>query len=187
MDGFLLALSLAMATALGAREQVLVARLSDALGRSIALLATAVASAVTSAALMAWLGARLAPLLPPVGACVLIVAALGRSALELAAPVQLRPLREPTRSLGAIGLVLFARQIGDAARFVLLALAAAAYSSPAVALGGAVAGSAAAVLGWWAGAARLECLRLGPLRLPVAAGTILAAGLFALNASFGGY
>src|SRR3546814_5437124 len=58
-----------------------------------------------------------------------------------------------SRSLGAIGIVLLARQIGDGARFVVFALAAWASLPTAAALGGALGGAAAVTLGWTLGAA----------------------------------
>ena len=51
-----------------------------------------------------------------------VAAALAVAAIELAWPMRKKPPREPTRSLGAIALVLGAGQVTDAARFLVLAL-----------------------------------------------------------------
>lgn len=64
MDGFLLALLLVFALALGGRDQWLVAQWSEALGQSAPLLLTGIIAAALSAAAMAWVGAEFAALLP---------------------------------------------------------------------------------------------------------------------------
>ena len=51
----------------------------------------------------------------------------------------------PTRSLGAVALVLLARQIGDGARFAVFALAAWTVWPVTAGLGGAIGGAAAAL------------------------------------------
>ena len=98
------------ATAGGAAQQQL-AQLSHALGRRYALLAVAAISAIASAALHGWVGQLLTHFLPDewratATAMVLILAAVR---LMFASSVQ-QPA-EPTYSLGAMTLVLFARQI----------------------------------------------------------------------------
>jgi len=184
MDSFLLSMLLVFALAMGGRDQLLVARWADALGRRLSLLALAVVSACIAAAAMAWIGAEFAALLPRRAAQMLIAFALGVAAVELAMPVRLKPAREPTRSLGAIGIVLFARQVGDGARFAVFALAAGATMPITAALGGALAGAAAVILGWSIGAEGLARLPLRPLRWVLAAGLIVAALFTGLNARF---
>ncbi|MEO1220452.1 MAG: hypothetical protein AAFY42_03755, partial [Pseudomonadota bacterium] len=68
---------------------------------------------------------------------------------------------EPTRSYVAIGAVLVFRQMQDAARFAIFALAAWAVFPTTALIGGAMAGVAAVVLGWSLG---LEALQKAPLR-----------------------
>ncbi|MDP5102829.1 MAG: hypothetical protein NWP98_02780, partial [Erythrobacter sp.] len=148
MDGFLLALLLVFALALGGRDQWLVAQWSDGLGQSGALLTVGMVTAALSAGVMAFVGAEFAALLPRRAAQMLIAFALGAAALELGWPVKQAQPREPTRSLGAIGIVLLARQIGDGARFAVFALAAWASLPLAAGLGGAVGGAGAVTLGW---------------------------------------
>lgn len=187
MDGFLLALMLVFALALGGRDQWLVAQWSDALGRSGALLGLAIACACVSAALMAWIGAEFARLLPPRAAQMLVAFALATAAAELALSARPRPPREPTRALGAIAIVLFARQIGDGARFAVFALAAWATLPAAAGLGGALGGAGAVALGWGVGGARLASWPLRAVRLILAAGLFVAALFIGLDARFAAF
>jgi putative Ca2+/H+ antiporter (TMEM165/GDT1 family) len=187
MDGFLLALVLVFALALGGRDQWLVARWVEALGQGLPLLLTAIACSVLSAAAMAWVGAEFAALLPRRAAKMLVAFALGLAALELAMPIKAQTPREPTRSLGAIAIVLLARQIGDGARFVVFALAAWANLPLAAGLGGALGGAAAVTLGWSVGAAGLARWPLRAVRWTLAAGLLVAALFIGLNARFAAY
>lgn len=187
MDGFLLSLLLVFALALGGRDQWLVAQWSDALGKSAALLAAGVACAIASAAAMAWLGAEFAAMLPRRAAQMLVAFALAAAAFELGWPVRNKTPEEPTRSVGAIAIVLLARQIGDAARFVVFALAAWTALPVTAGLGGALGGAAAVTLGWSIGAQGLARWPLRPLRLAMAAGLVVAAIFIGLNARYTAY
>jgi putative Ca2+/H+ antiporter (TMEM165/GDT1 family) len=187
VDGFLLALLLTFALALGGRDQGLVAQWSDALGQRAGLLVVALVCAGLSAGAMAWIGAGFAALLPRRAAQMLIAFALVAAALELAWPVKRLTPREPTRSLGAIAIVLLARQIGDAARFAVFALAAWALWPLAAGLGGAIGGGGAVALGWAVGAQGLARWPLRMVRLALAAGLIIAALFIGLNARFANY
>lgn len=184
MDGFLIAFLLVFALALGGRDQWLVADWADRLGRSLPLVVLAILGAALSAAAMAWFGAELAAMLPPRARRMLIAFALGLGAAELLVPVKRAPPREPTRSFGAFALVLLARQLGDGARFAVLALAAAAPLPAAAGLGGAIGGAGAAALGWAAGAERLARWRLQSLRFVFGAGLLVAAVFVGLEARF---
>lgn len=184
MDGFLLALVLVFALALGGRDQWLVARWAEALGQGLPLLLTAIACAILSAGTMAWVGAEFAALLPRRAAEMLVAFALGLAAFELAVPVKAQSPREPTRSLGAIAIVLLARQIGDGARFVVFALAAWASLPFAAGLGGALGGAAAVTLGWSVGAVGLARWPLRAVRLVLATGLLLATLFIGWNARF---
>lgn len=187
MDGFLIALMLVFVLALGGRDQWLVALWSDALGRSGALLGLAIACAAVSAGLMAWIGAGFAGLLPPRAAQMLVALALGLAAAELALTARPKPPREPTRALGAIAIVLFARQIGDGPRFAVFALAAWASLPAAAGLGGALGGAGAAALGWGVGGAAMARWPLRAVRLALAAGLIVAALFIGLDARFAAF
>ena len=187
MDGFLLSLLLVFALALGGRDQTLVAQWSDALGQSTPLLLTGITAAALSAGAMAWLGAEFAALLPRRAAQMLVAFALAAAAVELAWSVKANPPQEPTRSLGAIAIVLLARQIGDAARFAVFALAAWASLPVAAGLGGALGGAAAIALGWAVGGANLARWPLRRVRLGLAACLIVAAVFIGLNARFAAF
>jgi putative Ca2+/H+ antiporter (TMEM165/GDT1 family) len=187
VDGFLIALLLVFALAMGGRDQWLVAHWADALERGTALLAVAVLCACLSAGAMAWIGAEFAELLPRRAAQMLVAFALAIAAAELALPVRLKQPEEPTRSLGAIAIVLLARQIGDGARFAVFALAAWTVVPVAAGLGGAMGGAAAVAIGWSLGS---ETLARWPLRMVrlVLAGCLMIAALFiGLNARFAAF
>ena len=90
MDGFLLALLLVFALAMGGRDQLMVAQWTSALGQSAALLALAVLVSCISAGAMAWVGAEFAALLPRRAAQMLVAFALALAATELALPVRIK-------------------------------------------------------------------------------------------------
>ena len=111
----------------GGHDQMLVANLSAKLGAGPGLvLASAIATCISTGA-WCWLGllasAELGdPYLPYVITFAIILAAV-----LLVLPVRLTPIKEPTRSVGAITIVLTMRQLFDAAR--LLTFAAFAYAT----------------------------------------------------------
>ena len=184
MDGFLLSLLLVFVLALGGRDQWLIAHWADALGRSAGLLLTGMICAAIAAGLMAWAGAALAAQLPNRAAQMLVAAALALAACELAWPVRATPAKEPTRSHGALAIVLLARQIADAARFAVFALAAWAHLPAAAGLGGAIGGAGAMALGWSLGGTGLAQWPLQVLRRLLAAGLLVAALFTGLAARF---
>ena len=111
---------------------------------------------------------------------------MSESTFEITAtrPVKAKAPREPTRSLGAIAIVLLARQIGDGARFAVFALAAWASLPFAAGLGGAMGGAGAVALGWAVGAQGLARWPLRAVRLGLAACLLVAAVIIGLNARF---
>lgn len=178
---------LVAALAMGGRDQRMVALWADSLGQSGALLAVAIASACLSAAAMAWVGAELAALLPRPAAQMLVAFALAFAVVELALPVRIKAPQEPTRSLGALAIVLFARQIGDGARFAVFALAAWTVWPLTAGLGGALGGAAAVVLGWAAGSEALARWPLRSFRLVLAVCLGIAALFIGLIVRFGAF
>ncbi len=196
MDSFLFCLLLVAAIALGGKDQRIVAQLSDALAhrgaddgappirRPLPLLVLGIACACATAAAMTYAGMTMADILPARAAQMLVAFALAIAAFELFWPVRVKRLREPTRSVGAIGLVLLWRQAGDAARFVIFALAAEATYPLTALIGGALGGSAAIALGWALGKANLDRLPLGYLRLGMGAVLVVAALFIGLNARY---
>ncbi|MEE4538896.1 MAG: hypothetical protein V2J51_10450 [Erythrobacter sp.] len=198
MDSFLLCLILVALIALGGREQVMVAQLSDALAvragpilqRPVPLLATGIACAALSTAAMTWAAGAIAGLLPPRAAWMLVAFALALAAAELGwaaivRPRRTAPPREPTRAFGAIAIVLLWRQLGDGARFVIFAFAAQATYPLTALLGGALGGAIAVGAGWMLGAEALARWPLRWIRLTLAAGLIVAALFIGLDARYG--
>lgn len=182
MTAFLFALVAAFAAGFGARDQQLVAGLRDRLGQSAGLLWVAVASAVATAFAAAWFGMLLGTSMSMDAATMFVAIALLVASVECAWPVRRVEPVEPTRSLGAISIVLFARQLTDAARFLVLAVAAA-YAAPEMAaLGGAVGGAASVAFGWLVGGEGLARLPVSTLRRLLAAILLLMAILTGLSA-----
>jgi putative Ca2+/H+ antiporter (TMEM165/GDT1 family) len=182
MPAFFLALIASVVATLAAREAVRVARLSAALGGSWALLPAIWLSSIGTSAFAAWLGAQLALQLPAPAKPMLVALALAFGAIEL---IVLRPRpapREPTRSFVAIVLVMLATQGTDAARLLVLALAAS-RGGPWLAGAGGALGSGVVLTVAWALARRWEArLPLRPLRWTLAALMLLAAVVTGLNA-----
>ncbi|MFM7349689.1 MAG: hypothetical protein ACKO01_09395 [Erythrobacter sp.] len=173
-----------IALASGGRDQAMVAQRAEVLGRDAALVAVAVLSSCCAAAAMAWAGAEFAAFLPGRARQMLVAFALAAAAVELAWPAPVKPPREPTRSLGALFLVLLARQIGDGARFGILALAAWTAAPVAAGLGGALGGAVAVTVGWALGAGALARGPLRGLRLALAGVLRIAALFIGLDARF---
>jgi len=165
MASFLMALVSVFAVSLGGRDQLLVARLAERLGRGGGLLTVGIAASALSALAMALAGLALALALPGPAADMLVAMALLVAAVELAWKRSPALPDEPTRSLFATFVVLLARQLGDAARFLVFAFAAGG-SAWLAGAGGAVGGSAALALGVALGdelpkRAPLRAIRLG--------------------------
>lgn len=164
---FLLALTVVFAVSLGGRDQLLVARLSEMLGKGSALLAVGALASTASAMLMAAAGLALTLVLPGPAADMLVAIALLVAAMELAWPRAGRLPVEPTASLFATFVVLLSRQVGDAARFCVFAFAAGG-SAWVAGAGGAIGGAAALGLGTAMGG-ELAAWPLRAIRLVLAA------------------
>ncbi len=158
------------------------ARLSAALGGGTALLAVGWLACALAGALAAHLGAALRPGLASEARSLLVAFALLLAAAEL---IVLRPGRtpvEPTRSFGAVLLVLGTAQLTAAAGLLVLALAAATGKPWLAASGGVLGSGAVFTAAWsmaeeWEGRLPLAALRYGAagLMAVAAAGTVLAA------------
>ena len=173
MSSFLFGFAAALLLTVGARDQLLVARLVGTMGL-FALLAAMIAATLT-AGLMALAGDAIAQMLPVAAQRMLVAIALVVAAVELFWPVREKRPKEPTRSPFAAFVVLLVRQWGDAARFLLFALAAATALPAYVALGGA-AGAWVALTGAWALGDDLEGLPLRTFRIAMG-GIVLVAGI----------
>lgn len=184
MDAFLLALILTFLFALGGREQLIVAQFSSATQRNVPLVLIAIACAIATAAVMAYAGATIAAILPRQAAEMLVAFALLAGALELFWPFKVKPMKEPTRSYVAIGAVLVYRQMQDAARFAIFAIAAWAVYPTTALIGGAMAGGAATMLGWSLGIENMRKIPLRMIRLALGLCMIVAGVVIGLNARF---
>ena len=111
-----------------------------------------------------------------------VAIALLLAAGECAWPNRERAPREPTRSLGAMAIVLFARQLTDASRFLVAAFAVVFATWPLAALGGAIGGGAAVVLAWTLGGQLESRLPLRGLRIALAVVLFVLAMLTGLSA-----
>lgn len=175
MPAFFLAMLACFVAATGGRDQRLVAHLSEKLGASGGLLLAGWVACAVTASIAAIAGEGMAVLLPPAAKTMLIALALLLGAAELAWPFKLREPKEPTRSLFAATIVIASRQIGDAARFLIVAFAAATGSHWLAGIGGAVGGAAALTLGWALGGDMIARLPLRAIRLAIAAVLLVAA------------
>ena len=153
MPGFFLSLMAVLALALPGRDGLRVAQIAARLGAGPGLLAAIWLSAVATCALAAWASTLLAPLMPGPAKLMLVAFALLAGAAELAFRRAPRAPAEPTRSVGAIALVLLASQATDGARFLLLAVALVTAEPVAAAAGGALASGAVLTLAAMAGPA----------------------------------
>src|SRR5690606_7057995 len=148
MPAFFLTLLAAAVASAGARDQLLVARLTAALGQSRVLLTACFAASALSAAFAAWLGSLVAEWLAGDAKRMLVAIALLLAAFELAWPWRAKEVIEPTRSFFATLVVLLARQAGDGARFLIFALAAAMPHPLLAGVGGFLGSSAMLALAW---------------------------------------
>ena len=193
MAVFLLAFLGAFMLSIGGRAQMLTGRLSDGLSRSLdnrierpfPLLVVAMLCAIACGAAMAWFGNQLAMLVQPESLLLLIAAAMGLGELELVWPVKSKAMQEPTRSMVAIAVVLVARQICDAPRLLVLAVAALQNQMLPTLIGGAAGGALAAAAGWWIGGQKMSRLPLHSIRGGFALLMIIAAASIALNNHYG--
>ena len=177
---FLALLTSALALA-GTRSALLTARLSGELGVGAGLLVVCWGTAIATSALAGWAGALMAPVMAPAAKAMFVAAALALAALELLLTRSRAAPAEPTRSLGAMALVLFAGQLADAARFFVLALAVATGVPALAAIGGAF-GSGAVFTAAWALGGDWERLPLRAIRLASSGAFLIAAVAVALSA-----
>ncbi len=144
MPAFFLTMMACLVVTLAGREQVRTARLSAALGGTTSLLVIVWGCAVATSAIAAWAATLIAPMMPPEAKQMFVAIALLLSALELAFLRAGPQPQEPTRSAGAIAIVMFAAQLTDAARFLVVALTLQT-GEPALAAAGGALGSGVAL------------------------------------------
>jgi len=182
MSGFLFAFVAVLLTSLGSKDQLLVARYSEHFGRDARLLLLGGAIAFVTAAAMGWGGHYVASILPSKGKTMLVAMALLLASVELFWPNREKALKEPTRSLGAVGLVLAYRQFGDASRFLIFAFAAGSALPFFAGAGGALAGALSILIGWLMAAELVEKLPLRTIRIVLGVMTLISAIYLGLSA-----
>lgn len=164
---------------LAGRDAARVARLRARLGWAGPLLVTALLAALAGAGLAAWIAGELAPLVPSRFRPLVVALALGLAGLEVLLRAAPKQAKEPTRSMGAITLVLLLGMVSDASGFIILSLAIATGEPLLAATGGAL-GALLVLVGAIVAGNDWQALPLGLLRLVVGFGLVLAATAIAL-------
>jgi len=177
MTGFYLTFLAILLAGIGARDQALVAALTLARGRRLAVIVVAVGVACLTAAFAVWAAQMIVPLLAPRARSFFAAMALALAGIESLVLVPRRRLREPTLSLGALLVVLALLQAIDAARFIVFAMAVAMHAPFAVGLAGAIGGAAVVLAGWmfpeWVTRPSVHLLRRGVGLLMLVVGIVL--------------
>lgn len=181
--GWALALVLSLVAAQGGRAQQIVAQLSARLGRAAGVLLAAAGASALAAGAMAVLGASLHASLPAGAHAPLACAALLAAAVALVLPLRGRPLREPTRSLGAIILALVMRQSADPPRLAVLAITIIGAAPWPVGMGAALGCGAALGIGWVLGERLASWRQLQAIRLIAGISLAVIAGWIGWAAS----
>lgn len=180
MPAFFLTFVAVAAAMLAGRDAVRVARLRAALGWGGPLLVTAVIAALAGAALAAWIAGELAPLIPAAFKPIIVAVAIGLAGLEVLLRVPPAQPKEPTRSMGAITLVLLLGMVTDASGFTILALAIAT-GEPLLAAAGGAFGALVVLVGAIVAGQDWQHLPLSALRRIVGSGLLLAAAAIVIN------
>jgi hypothetical protein len=144
----LMAVAAGFVTSNGARAQLLVAWLARELGRSQSLLLSALFISSATMLLAAWLGSQARLHLGDEEVGWLTVLAMLGASVELLWPMRMRAASEPTRSFGAISLVLAGRQSIDAPRLVILAAGMQLGPASLLGVGGAIGAGISLWFGW---------------------------------------
>ena len=183
MAAFIFAFVATVLVSIGARDQMRVVHLTLGMGRHIGLLMIALITAALTAAAAGFATRELIPVAPYLPTRAMLAAiALAVAGLESVFVAPRPAPKEPTRSLGAAGIVLLADQITDSARMLILAIALALASPITAAAGGAIGNGAALVLGWlWAPRLAAASGHLRAARIVAGAVLLLAAVLIASN------
>lgn len=150
MPAFYLTLIAVLLAGFGARDQMTIAGLSARQGQRPGVLLVALLSASATAALAAWLAELMLEQLPPPARAIFAAVALGLAGLESLILVPRRRPAEPTNSLGALLLVLLARQVMDAPRFLIFGMGVGMAAPIASGAAGAVGASILAGVSWMA-------------------------------------
>ena len=183
MFAFYLTFVAVIVAGLGARDQVTLARLTQAQGARPLALVVAIALAALTAAAAAYAAWLLAPQMLPRVRTVLAAIALAFAGLELLLVTPGRKPAEPTRSLFALALVMGLQQATDAARFLVFAIGVGTNAPLAAGFAGATGGVALLVMAWLNPGIPLH--RAVPLFRRIAGGALVALGLWLWLRSIG--
>lgn len=148
MPTFYLTLIAVLLAGLGARDQVTLAGVALRQRGRPALLIVALFCACATAALAAGAAAWMLPILPPPARTIFAAIAVALAGVESLLVVPRRPPAEPTHSLGALALVLLARQATDAPRFLILGLGVGMGAPLAAGAGGLLGGAVLVSFAW---------------------------------------
>jgi hypothetical protein len=148
MTGLFFALLATLIVGIGARDQLLVAQLAERQGARPALLLVALASGALAAGLAAWGGAQVAELMGGRARLLVVAVALVLAGAEMLVLAPRRAPTEPTHSLGAFAIVIFAMQLTDAARFLVFSIAVLTHAPLTSGLGGAIGAMGIVTAGW---------------------------------------
>lgn len=165
MPAFFLALIAAAFAGFGGRDYRLVAHLSAAFNGSAMVLVLGIVSSVVTAGIAAFGGSLIAEMVGGDASLMLAALALVWAGVEMAWPWRRALPKEPTRSAFAILIVLLAAQVGDAARFLILAVAVATASPVLAMAGGAFGGCMALTLAWSGEGRAFSAIRVRQVRL----------------------
>jgi hypothetical protein len=181
MTGFYFTLLAVLLVGFGARDQATVAGLTLRQGGRPGVLLVGIAVSITTAAFAAWGASLVMPMLIPKARMILAAMALALAGIEALVIAARRQPDEPTASLGALAIVLFAHQLTDAARFLVFAIAVASSAPIAAGIAGAVGGTVLLAVGWAAPDAVTHA-RARTARRLVGAAMLLIAAFIALRA-----
>lgn len=174
MSAFFLTFLAVAAAMLAGKDALRVARLRASLGWAGPLCITILLAAIGGAALAAWIAGGMAPLIPANYKPVVVAVALGLAGLEVLLRSAPAKPKEPTRSMGAITLVLLLGMVTDASGFIILSLAIYTGQALFAAAGGAL-GAIIVLLAALFAAEDWQNLPLRALRYVVGGGLVLAA------------
>ncbi len=178
MPAFFLTFIAVVAAMVAGRDAMRVARLRSTLGWTGPLVVTVLLAAFAGAGLAAWIARGIAPLIPADFKPFVVAVALLLAGLEVLLRTPPEKPREPTRSMGAITLVLLLGMVTDASGFIILSLAIATGEALLAAAGGAM-GALVVLVGAIVAAEDWQALPLEVMRRVVGAGLILAAAVIA--------
>ncbi|MEW9854458.1 hypothetical protein [Novosphingobium sp. M1R2S20] len=148
MGAFYLALIAVLLSGIAARDQVTIAALTRRQGKRSGVLVVSLSLAALTCAGAAYAADQVLAILAPPARPVLAAIALGLAGLESLLLSPRADPREPTRSLGALAIVLTAHQLTDAARFTLFGVAVGTGAPFAAGLGGGLAGLLLVLVAW---------------------------------------